>query len=220
MKKIFFSILLVFAFTSIFCESRFELDNRIRDAIVLIEQTQNSPERAVPQGVMDKCYGIAIFPSVIKGGIVFGAMYGEGVMISKFPNSNRWGAPVFMTLKGASFGLQAGAASLDMILVIMNRHGVESLSHTNITLGGDIGVAAGPAGRNAAIEGGLTTAILSYSNSKGLFAGVALKGAIIGPDHKKNKTMYGPNVTVSQILAGDVETSEAADMLMRELRKY
>jgi SH3 domain-containing YSC84-like protein 1 len=219
MKKIFTLFLLFISFTSLFCESRFELNNRIRDSIVLMEKLQDSPAGAIPDEVLDKCYGIAIFPNVVKAGVIIGGMYGEGIMLAKNHNSNTWTPPVFMTLRGASVGIQVGAASMDMVLVIMNKHGIESLSHTNLTLGGDVGVAAGPVGRSAAIEGGISTAILSYSSSKGLFAGMAIKGAIIGPDSDNNHTMYG-DVPVREILTGNVHTSKAAELLMQELKKY
>lgn len=193
---------------------------KVDEAIVLLQDLKKDPDNSIPEKLLDKCYGIALFPSVVKAGLIVGGMFGKGLMLAKIPETGKWSPPVFISIGGASVGFQFGAAAVQMVLVIMNEQGVSSLAHTNVTLGGDLGVAAGPVGRNAAISGALTAAILSYSRSQGAFAGIALNGAIITPLNDVNKEIYGDDVTVNDILAGNVKMTPAARKLIKAIENY
>lgn len=199
------------------------LDLRIKESRLVIEEMEHMPDTSLPEDLLKKCYGVAIFPSVLKGGFGIGGMYGQGVLLNHDYETDTWSAPMFLSIGGASIGFQIGGSSTDMILVIMNQRGVESLSHGNMTLGGDISVAAGPVGRDATMSTDilLNAAILSYSRSKGLFAGVALKGAIVGPMKSLNRDYYGEDITPNEILFSDkAKPSQEAEELIKTLKKY
>ncbi|MFH1878415.1 MAG: lipid-binding SYLF domain-containing protein [Candidatus Omnitrophota bacterium] len=198
-----------------------KLNARINDARLVLEEMQDMPDQAIPVDLLEKCAGIAIFPSVLKGGFGIGGQYGQGIILSR--NSGKWSAPLFMSIGGASIGFQIGGQATDMILVIMNERGMDSLSHGNVTLGGDASVAAGPVGRDAemATDALLKAGIFSYSRSKGLFAGVSLKGAIVGPMKNLNADYYGEGVTPRDILfSGKVQPTEEGQKLIDSLNKY
>ncbi len=196
-----------------------DMDFAMQKAAKLLEYIQTDADIAIPQTLLDNAHGIAIFPGVIKAGFVIGGLYGNGVLLNKM-KSGKWSPPVCMTIGGASFGFQIGGAEVDMVLVIMNKEGVRSLATGNITLGGDIGIAAGPVGRSASAEVGINMGILSYSRSKGLFAGVALNGAIISPLKKINQSYYGYNTdNYDVLLSGNVKTPDAALKLVKYLNK-
>ena len=200
-----------------------KLDLRVREAREVLEEMQKMPDHAVPRDLIKNCDGIAIFPSVIKGGFVIGGQYGQGVLLSRNKKTGKWSAPVFMSIGGASFGFQIGGQATDMILVIGGRRSIESLSHSNVTLGGDASIAAGPLGRDASVDTDvlLKAGILSYSRTRGLFAGVSLKGAIVGPMKNLNKKYYGKGVTADDILFSDkVAPTDAGKELINALNKY
>ncbi len=206
-----------------FAEDVSKLDARIRECRLVLEEMQDMPDQSIPKDLLKKCAGVAIFPSVLKGGFVIGGMYGQGVILRKDKDTGNWSPPSFSSIGGASIGFQIGGQATDMILVIMNERGVDSLSHNNITLGGDVSVAAGPVGRDAGMDTDalLKAGIFSYSRSKGLFAGVALKGALVGPMKNLDQEYYGEDVTADGILfKGTVEPTEEGQKLIDALSKY
>lgn len=199
-----------------------KLDMRVKEARLVLDEMQKMPDTSIPRDLLKKCSGIAIFPSVLKGGFGIGGQYGQGVLLAK-NEEGAWSAPMFLSIGGASIGFQIGGQATDMILVIMNERGVDSLSHGNVTLGGDASVAAGPVGRDAemATDVLLKAGIFSYSRSKGLFAGVSLKGAIVGPMKNLNKDYYGDDVTATDILfSGKVEPTAEGAKLIEVLNAY
>jgi SH3 domain-containing YSC84-like protein 1 len=177
-------------------------DRVVRAAIVLKEITQ-APDKGIPQDLLDKCACVAVIPGMKKGGFVFGADYGKG-LISCRTNSGEgpWSAPSMFLLQGGSFGLQIGAQSVDLILLIMNISGIESLLDSKFTLGADASVAAGPVGRTAAAETDvlLSAQILAYSRARGLFGGLVIKGGVIRPDNDANQVLYGKEVEPRSVL--------------------
>ncbi len=200
-----------------------KLNNRVREARLVLEEMQSMPDQAIPSDLLKKCSGIAIFPSVLKGGFGIGGMYGQGILMNRDSSSGKWSSPLFMSMGGASIGFQIGGQATDMILVVMNERGVESLSHNNVTLGGDVSVAAGPVGRDASMDTDATlkAGIFSYSRSKGLFAGVSLKGAAIGPMKNLNKTYYGQDAVSRDILfANKAGQPEEVKKLINFLKGY
>lgn len=206
-----------------FAESELKLNVKIDSARIVLNEMEEMPDTGIPTDLLKSCSGIAIFPSVLKGGFIFGGMGGSGVLLSRNKKTGEWSPPVFTSIGGVSFGFQIGGQATDMVLVIMSEDGVKSLSHDNVTLGGDASVAAGPIGRNAevATDIALNTGIYSYSRSKGLFAGVALKGAIVGPQKNLIQDYYGDGVTAKEVLySGDIKATEQGQKLIDLLKEY
>ncbi len=156
----------------------------------VFNEIMNTPDKGVPKELLDKAEAVAVFPGVVKAAFIIGGRGGQGV-ISRRTRSG-WSAPAFFNIGGGSFGLQIGAQKTDYVLLIMNEDGVKGLVEDKFEIGGEASVAAGPVGREAAASTNATldAGILSYSRSKGLFAGVALKGAVINPDNDLNEAMY------------------------------
>lgn len=161
-----------------------------RDAAEVFTEIMNVREKAIPKELLDKAEAIAVFPGVIKAAFIFGGKGGQGLISRR--TKNGWSAPAFFNLSGGSFGAQIGASKTDYILLIMNDDGVNGLLKDKFEVGGEVGVAAGPVGREAAASTNprLDAGILSYSRSKGAFIGAALKGAVISPDNDLNQAVY------------------------------
>ncbi len=159
-----------------------------------------APDQGVPQALLEKCDCIGIFPDVIKGAMGIGARFGRGIVTCR--DSTGWSPPAFFTMGGGSFGFQIGGESSDLVLFFMTERSARSLLQSKFTLGGNASVAAGPMGRSAeaSTDLNLDAEIYSYASSKGLFAGVSLEGARIGPDERSNHEFYGAKVTPRQLL--------------------
>ena len=161
-----------------------------QEAAEVFTQIMNVREKAIPKELLDKAEAIAVFPGVVKAAFIFGAKGGQGVISRR--TKNGWSAPAFFNISGGSFGAQIGATKTDYVLLIMNDQGLKGLLEDKFEMGGEVGVAAGPVGREAAASTNLTldAGILSYSRSKGAFIGAALKGAVISPDNDLNEAVY------------------------------
>jgi len=161
-------------------------------------EIMNVPDKGIPRDLLDKAEAIGVF-EVVKAGFIVGGRSGHGVISRRVKGG--WGAPAFYNLNGGSFGLQIGAAKLELILLFMNTGAIESLMQDKFEMGGEGSVAAGPVGRSAAAstDAQLKAQILSYSRSKGLFAGLELKGVVISPDNNDNQPVYG--IKANEILA-------------------
>jgi lipid-binding SYLF domain-containing protein len=159
-------------------------------------------DKAIPTTIFEKAEGVAVFPGTIKGGFVVGAQHGRGILSARLEGSRAWSAPAFMTVQGGSFGAQIGAQAVDVVLVVQNRRGVQKLVGNEFKIGVDAGVAAGPVGRDAAAATDIQmrAEILSYSRSRGLFAGVTLNGASIRDDGDANRRFYGKALKTADIL--------------------
>lgn len=169
-------------------------------AATVLSEIMNTPEKAIPQRLLDEAECVAVFPNVIKAGFIIGGRGGRGVASCRVGNS--WSAPIYLNLGGGSFGLQIGAQATDFVFLMMTREGVNSLLKNKFTLGADASVAAGPVGREAgaSTDLALNAQILSYSRSKGLFAGLELKGVVIDVDKDDMRDAYGENVLAKEIL--------------------
>ena len=181
------------------------------EASEVFTEIMNVREKAIPQELLDKAEAIAVFPDVIKAAFIIGGKGGQGVISRR--TRNGWSAPAFFNLGGGSFGAQIGATKTDYVMLIMNEDGLNGLLKDKFEIGGEVGVAAGPVGREAAASTNLTldAGILSYSRSKGAFIGAALKGAVISPDNDLNEAVYSRkakevltngSMTLSQMPAG------------------
>jgi lipid-binding SYLF domain-containing protein len=166
-------------------------DARLEKARIVFEQFADISEQQIPGWLLERAYGIAVIPDVIKGALVLGGRGGRGVLAVRNPDGS-WSAPVFVTLAGVNVGFQWGVQSTDVVLVFLSRPSVEGIAGGKITLGADASVAAGPVGRSAAAttDAMLKAQVLSYSRNEGLFAGVALDGSWISIDDKSNATAY------------------------------
>lgn len=171
-------------------------NERLQRATQVLDEIMRMPERAIPRKLFDDAYAIAVIPDVVKASFVFGGRRGKGVISVRLPDG-AWSNPSFITLTGGSFGFQAGVQATDVVLVFRSARGVDSIVNGKFTLGADAGVAAGPVGRSmqASTDGRLQAEIYSYSRSRGLFAGVALDGAVLAIDHRANARAYGRNTT-------------------------
>jgi lipid-binding SYLF domain-containing protein len=167
--------------------------DRLREATLVLQELKNTPDESVPRAILDKAVAIAVFPSVKKGGLVVGGHFGRGVISARAPKSGAWSAPAFLTLTGGSIGLQIGGQAIDLVLVVMDQRGLEQLLKNQFKIGGDASVAAGPVGRDAeaSTDIQMRAKILSYSRTRGLFAGVTLKGSTIRQDRDANERFYG-----------------------------
>ncbi|HSD15859.1 MAG TPA: lipid-binding SYLF domain-containing protein [Thermomonas sp.] len=178
-------------------------DVRAGEAVRVVEQIQAIPESSIPDRLLDEAKGIVVVPDTIKAGFMIGGRRGLGLMSVKTADGT-WSNPVFIKLAGASFGLQAGLQSADVILVFRSQRGLDSIVNGKITLGADAGVAAGPVGRNAAAatDGQLKAEIWSWSRARGLFAGIALDGAVLSIDNGANTSAYGNGTTPRAVFEG------------------
>jgi len=175
---------------------------RLNESTVVLNEIRGAPDTGIPEGIWRRAECVVVIPSMKKAAFIVGGEWGSGVMSCR--TRNHWSAPVFMSLAKGSAGFQIGGQETDLVLVVMNRSGVEKLLSNKVTLGTDASVAAGPVGRtaSAATDVQMHAEMLSYSRTRGLFAGVDLSGGTLKPDTDANYRMYGANVTASQIALG------------------
>jgi len=178
-------------------------DARARNALRVLSEIQEIPESAIPNKLLDEARAIVVIPDTVKAGLVIGGRRGHGMMSVKTPEGT-WSAPAFISLTGGSIGLQAGVQSADVVMVFRNDRSLDSIVNGKLTLGADVGVAAGPLGRHAATatDGQLQAEIWSWSRARGLFAGIALDGAVLSIDDEANQAVYGQGTTPRMIFEG------------------
>ena len=190
--------------------------DRVREAGVVLGEIMAAADKAIPASVSEKAEAIAVFPSTIRGAFVIGAQRGRGIISVRDRATGQWSQPAFLTITGGSVGLQIGGQAIDIILAVMNRRGLENLLQNQFEIGGDASVAAGPVGREAAASTDiqLRAEILSYSRSRGLFAGVSLRGSAIRQDQDANEKFYGNRFRTRDIvLDGKASKPQSADAL-------
>lgn len=175
---------------------------RIAEATMVLEEIMGAADKSVPRAIMEKAEGIAVFPSMLKGGLVVGASHGRGIISVRDKKNGGWSSPAFLTITGGSFGAQIGAQAIDLVLVINGQRGLEQLVKNQFKMGADASVAAGPVGRDASASTDLQmrAQILSYSRSRGLFAGVTLNGSTIRQDRDANERLYKVGYRTGQIV--------------------
>jgi len=176
--------------------------DKVSEARDVIVDIMSKPDEGIPPSLLRKVAAVAIFPGVVKAGFVLGGKYGRGVILKHDPKRNTWSAPAFYSIGAASIGWQIGAQSTDLVLLIRTKRGLKSLMNSEFTLGADAAVAAGPVGRRAeaSTDASLKAEILSYSRSRGLFAGVSLEGAKINVLESYNHAYYGKKLSPGDIL--------------------
>jgi len=177
--------------------------DRLENSGMVMEEIMNIPDD-IPQDLLDKAECVVVFPSVLKAAFIVGGSYGRGAMVCRSGEhfTGPWGAPSMMALEGGSVGFQLGGQATDFVLLIMNPRGAKAILSSKVKLGADMAAAAGPKGRDAtaATDVTLRAEILSYSRSRGLFAGISLEGSTLRPDNDANEKVYGKNVTATEII--------------------
>jgi SH3 domain-containing YSC84-like protein 1 len=196
---------------------------RLDRATRVFREIMDAPDQSIPRDLLDGSECVIVIPSMKKGGFIFGGRYGKGVVsCRKSQGTGPWGPPSMVTLEGGSFGLQIGAAAVDVVMLVMNPSGIDRLLQDKFTVGGDVSAAAGPVGRSASAEtdAQMNAKILTYSRSQGVFAGLELKGAVLKQDREGNHNLYGRDVEAREILlTGNLETPAVAQPFVDELSK-
>jgi lipid-binding SYLF domain-containing protein len=197
-------------------------DERLDDAANLFSEVMGTPDRAIPQNLLNKAYCIVLVPGLKKAAFVVGAKYGRGYTVCRATTGEGWGPPAAIRIEGGSVGFQAGVSDSDVVLLIMNEGGMKRLTKSKFTIGAEATAAAGPVGRDATAQTDayITAEILSWSRSKGLFAGVSLDGATLRNDIDQNEVIYGQRWNSKQILTSGAKPTPAADKLLEVLNKY
>jgi SH3 domain-containing YSC84-like protein 1 len=225
-RKFLYAIVLSFLLSATNLGSNGQ-DRKLKDsaeesakAAEVLREIMGIPEKAIPKRVLDEAECVAVFPSTLKGGFIIGVRKGDGVISCR--TAEGWSSPAFLDLSGGSVGAQIGVQSTDYILLFMNRGGVDKLLTNKLTLGGEASVAAGPVGREAgaSTDWKLNAQILSYSRSKGLFAGIELKGVVISIDDSDMKDVYGADGKTKSVLMGGQSVAPEIRTFSNELAHY
>src|ERR1700722_7947984 len=196
---------------------------RLENSGVVLEEVMNTPEN-IPQQVLEKAECVIVFPSVLKAAFVVGGSYGRGAMVCRTGQhfNGPWGAPAMYALEGGSVGFQLGGQATDLVLLIMNERGASSILDSKVKIGADASAAAGPKGRDASADTDayLRAEILSYSRSRGLFAGISLEGSSLRPDNDASHDVYGRKITAKEIVLGHkIGVPASGRLLVRVLQK-
>lgn len=197
-----------------------KVTDRVQAAADVLNEIQGAPDNGIPSEILSRSQCVAVVPSMLKGGFIFGGKYGRGLASCRTPKG--WSAPAFFTISGGSFGLQIGGQAVDLVMLIMNDNGMQHLLQSQVTLGADASVAAGPVGRHA--EGDtdwkMRAEVLTYSRARGVFAGLTLNGAVIKQDRDSTRDFFGHMVTFKAALTGEVEPPPAANPFLSTLAKW
>jgi lipid-binding SYLF domain-containing protein len=194
---------------------------RLKTSAVVLTEIMAAPDKGIPDELLEKSQCIVIVPGIKKAAFIVGGKYGKGFIECR-ASGKGWSAPAAVKVEGGSFGFQIGGSETDAIMLVMNKRGAEKLLSSKFTLGADASVAAGPVGRSASADtdAKMQAEILTYSRSRGVFAGVALDGATLRPDNETNTEMYGGRRTNKQILRGGTKATEAGTELAADLTRY
>ena len=192
---------------------------RIEDAAAVLKEIHAVPDKDIPQDLWDKAACVMVVPGLKKAAFVIGGEFGKGLMSCR--KGSGWSAPIFMQIGKGSWGLQIGAQSIDLVLLVMNDGGAQKLLGNKVTLGAEASVAAGPVGRDAraATDAQMNAEILSYSRTQGLFAGINLSGGVLKPDSDDNEDVYGQKITPSAVLTGSTAAPASTSAFMKALQR-
>jgi lipid-binding SYLF domain-containing protein len=195
---------------------------RLQDSAALFSEVMSAPDKAIPQDLLEKAHCIVLVPGLKKAAFGIGGKYGRGFTLCRSASGMGWGPPAAIRVEGGGIGFQIGVSSTDVILLIMNERGMQRLARSKFTIGGEAHAAAGPVGRSATAQTDalITAEILSWSRSRGLFAGVSLDGATLRNDLDENKNMYGEKWDTGQIINSGATPPPSAAKLLEVLNKY
>jgi SH3 domain-containing YSC84-like protein 1 len=215
------ALVLVASSLSAFGETdKAKVAERLNDASHVISEIMATPDKAIPSGILSDAKCVVIIPSYKKGAFIVGAQYGQGVATCRTPRG--WSAPVCVQLTGGSFGFQIGGQATDLVLIAMNDQGLQDMLKNKFKIGGDAAASAGPVGRNAqaGTDWKLNAQFLTYSRSKGLFAGINLDGTVLSQNQADTKALYGSDLPYETVLKGSQATPEEARPFVRTVAKY
>ena len=195
---------------------------RLQESADVVSEVMRTPDKAIPQDLLNKADCMVVVPGVKKAAFIVGAKYGRGFITCRNADGAGWSAPGGVRVEGGSFGFQIGGSETDVVMLIMNRRGAEKLMSSKFTLGADASVAAGPVGRtsSADTDAFMHAEILTWSRSRGVFAGLALNGATLRPDDDTNRDLYGSAMTERDIVFGNTHPPAGARPLLTELNRY
>lgn len=219
MKKLIVAVSLTAAFLS---AAESDAPKRLQAAADMFKEVMDIPDKSVPQDLLNKAQCIIIVPGLKKGAFIIGAKYGKGFVSCRAKSGVGWSAPGSVRVEGGSFGFQIGGSETDVLMLVMNEGGMNRLLSTKFTLGGDASVAAGPVGRStqAETDAAMTAEILTWSRSRGLFAGISLSGATLREDADWNNDLYGRKITNREIVTSTIAPPAAAKPLLDQLNRY
>jgi lipid-binding SYLF domain-containing protein len=225
MKKLLVTALLVapgFVSMGLAADDMHSVDKRIHESALVLSEIMNAGDRAIPDDLLHKAQCVGIVPNLKRAGFIVGAKYGKGVLTCRTRDGAGWSGPSTVRIEGGSIGFQIGAGETDVVFIVMNRGGEEKLMSDKFTVGGDATAMAGPIGRSTTAETDamMKAEILSWSRSRGVFAGVSLSGATLRPDHDDNMKLYGHDVSQREILEGKAPAPAAAKGLYDELNRW
>lgn len=196
---------------------------RLAKSLEVVQALVKAPDDAIPEHILARAEAVVVIPTLVKGGFVVGAQHGKGVMSVRDRAKGTWSLPSFMSLTGGSFGWQIGLQSVDLVLLVMNREGIENLMKSEFKIGADASVAAGPVGRSAeaSTDARLGAEILAYSRAKGLFAGATIQGATLKEDDDANRRYYGRSIEPEKLFAGaaTIKSPSGANTWRTDLRR-
>jgi SH3 domain-containing YSC84-like protein 1 len=213
-------LLLILVCTPLVAEH--EATKRLDEAASVFSEIMAAPDKGIPQDLLEKAHCVVIVPGLKKAAFVVGAQYGKGYMLCRSVNGVGWSAPDTIRIEGGSFGFQIGGSETDVVMLIMNQHGADKLLSSQFTLGGEGEVAAGPVGRTSTAETDvlMRAEILSWSRARGVFAGIALKGATLRQDVDDNFELYGKKLDSRGIVRTEIAPPPGAEKLITMLNRY
>ncbi|MGB9074930.1 MAG: lipid-binding SYLF domain-containing protein [Terriglobales bacterium] len=193
---------------------------RVESAGTVLDEIQSAPDQGIPEEVLGSAECVAVIPTLLKGGFIFGGRYGKGVASCR--TAKGWSAPAFFTIGGGSFGLQIGGEAVDLVMLIMNKEGMKNLLSSQFKLGADASAAAGPVGRHASAntDWKMKAQVLTYSRARGAFAGLELVGAVVKQDKGSTREFYGRMVPFKTSLEGNTEAPQTAYPFLNSLAKW
>lgn len=222
MKNLFLLTLIVCLCSYCFADdaSETKATERVQAAADVLNDIQRAPDKGIPQDVLRSAECVAVVPSMLNGGFIFGGKYGRGLASCRSPRG--WSSPAFFKVDGGSFGFQAGGQAVDLVMLIMNKNGMKHLLSSQFELGADASVAAGPVGRDTAgdTDWKMRAEVLTYSRARGLFAGVSLNGAVIKQDKDSTRQFYGHMVSFPASLNGEVDPPAGANAFLTSLATW
>ncbi len=197
-----------------------DIEKRIKNAAGVLDEIMGVKDKAIPDKIMSDADCIAVVPSMVKIAVGFGGSHGKGVATCR--TANGWSAPAPFSITGGSWGLQLGGQAVDLVMLIMNKKGMDALLSSKFKIGGDASAAAGPVGRSAAADTDwkMKSEILSYSRARGIFAGIDLSGSKVSQDRDETRVLYGKMVPFATILAGKVKPPSGSEPFLAAVRKY
>jgi len=224
MRKTFVAVLAIagsMSIAALAAEREVKVDDRLDASADTLTDMMRASDKGIPHDLLDKAHCVVVVPGMKKAGFILGAKYGRGFAVCRRHGGSGWSAPAAMRVEGGSVGFQIGGSETDIVLLVMNDGGMKHLLSDKFTIGAEATAAAGPVGRDtsAQTDAKMNAEMLSYSRSRGLFAGISLDGATLRPDEQTNKELYGREATNREILTGDFKTPVVAAKFERALNR-